>query len=171
MPQLRKTLGDIHSATCLQLMRLIETQSRETLARWAIGYARERYLPVCRDACPGLDSLSVDCLSCARQGLPARRCKEQIRAAAALARACPGPAEQAAARAVAVACAVLQTPSNALGFLFYGAAAVAYAEGGLNRSRTEYDAMAAEELRRAYDSLCACAVSQETNPAGIRWNC
>lgn len=171
MPQLRKTLGDVHSQTCLQLMRLIETQSRETLAQWAIGYARERYLPICRDVCPELDSLSMDCLSCARQGMSAGHCKEQMRAAAALARACQGPAEQAAARAVSVACAVLQTPSNALGFLFYGAAAVAYAEGGLDRSRTEYDAMAAEELCRAYDSLCVCAVSHETNPAKIRWNC
>lgn len=171
MSQLRKTLGDIHSETCFQLMRTIETQSKETLARWAIGYARAHYLPICRDACPELDSLSMECLSCVRQGMTAGRCKEKIRAAAALARTCQGPAEQAAARAVAVACAVMQTPSNALGFLFYGAAAVAYGKGGLDRNQAEYDAMAAEELRHAYDALCACAISDETNPARIRWNC
>lgn len=34
MSQLRKTLGDIHSETCSRLMRLIETQSKKTLARW-----------------------------------------------------------------------------------------------------------------------------------------
>lgn len=170
MLQLRKTLGDIHSETCSQLMRLIETQSKATLSRWAIGYAREHYLPIGRDACPDLESAVIRCQACAEAGSPAQ-CKDQIRTAAALARSCQGPAEQAAARAVAVACAVIQTPSNALGFLFYGAAAVAYAEGGLNRSRTEYDAMAADELCRAYSSLCSCSVAGERNPVKVRWNC
>ncbi len=171
MSQLRKTLGDIHSETCSRLMRLIETQSKKTLARWAIDYAGEHYLPICRDACPELEPVAANCRAGAEAGKPAAQYKDQIRAAAALARGCYGPAEQAAARAVAVACAVAQTPSNALGFLFYGAAAVAYAQGGLDRSPAEYDAMAAEELCRAYDSLRACSVAEESKPVKIRWNC
>lgn len=171
MPQLRKTLGDIHSEICIQLMRLIETQSRETLARWASGYARESYLLLCRETCPDLEPVVIDCLVCAEQGTPAACYRNRMWKAAILARTCCGPAEQAAARAVAAACAVMQTPSNALGFLFYGAAAVAYGKDRLDTSQAECDAMAAEELRRAYESLSACAVSEETNPAKIRWNC
>ena len=110
MPQPRKTLGDIHSDICLQLMRLMETQSKATLARWAIGYARKQYLPICREACPELETVVNDCMACAQQGKPAAQYKDRMRTAAALARASQGPAAQAAARAVAVACAVMQPP-------------------------------------------------------------
>lgn len=171
MPQPRKTLGDIHSDICLQLMRLMETQSKATLARWAIGYARKQYLPICREACPELETVVNDCMACAQQGKPAAQYKDRMRTAAALARASQGPAAQAAARAVAVACAVMQPPSNALGFLFYGAAATAYTRAGLDKSQEEYDVLAKEELCRAHDSLCACAIENEKNLAGIRWNC
>ena len=44
--KLRKMLGSIDSPECIGLMRLIETQSKETLAKWAVGYAQENYLPV-----------------------------------------------------------------------------------------------------------------------------
>ena len=35
MAKLRKMLGDIKSEECINLMRLIETQSHETLSKWA----------------------------------------------------------------------------------------------------------------------------------------
>lgn len=116
MPKLRKTLGDIQSETCRSLMRLIETQSKTTLARWAIGYAQERYLPICQETCPGLWEIVSQCQDAVEQKQPVSHCKSQIRLAADMARCCTGAAEQAAARAVAVACATMQTPSNALGF-------------------------------------------------------
>ena len=46
MAALRKMLGDMNSSTAAALMRLIETQSRETLTRWASAYAKEHYLPL-----------------------------------------------------------------------------------------------------------------------------
>lgn len=171
MAKLRKTLGDIRSQTCRQLMDIIQTQSLRTLAVWAIGYAKEKYLPLCLEDCPELGRIISDCAACAEKGLPAVTVKQQLRAATAQARACTDPAVQAAARAVAVACAVLQTPTNALGFLFYGAAAVAYSEGGLCRSQQEYEEMADRELKSACASLCACAVRDEKNPVKINWNC
>ena len=171
MPKLRKTLGDIQSETCRSLMRLIETQSKTTLARWAIGYARERYLPICQETCPGLWEIVSQCQDAVEQKQPVSHCKSHIRLAADMARCCTGAAEQAAARAVAVACATMQTPSNALGFLFYGAAAVAYASGGLDRSGEEYEEMAAAELEHAYRSLSACSVPEEKRPVRIVWNC
>lgn len=46
MPKLRKMLGDMESGECVSLMRLIETQSKMTLAAWAIRYARDHYLGI-----------------------------------------------------------------------------------------------------------------------------
>ena len=39
MAALRKMLGDMNSNAATALMRLIETQSKETLTRWAAAYA------------------------------------------------------------------------------------------------------------------------------------
>ena len=40
MAALRKMLGDMNGNAATSLMRLIETQSRETLTRWAAAYAK-----------------------------------------------------------------------------------------------------------------------------------
>lgn len=101
MAKLRKMLGNIESQECILLMRLIETQSKETLA----------------------------------------------------------------------ACAAVSTPTNALGFLFYGAAAIAYSKEGLTQSAEVYDAAASLELNRAYESLKDAAVPDEQHPAKIKWYC
>ena len=45
MAKLRKMLGDVDSPECIAMMRLIETQSETTLARWALGYVESRILP------------------------------------------------------------------------------------------------------------------------------
>lgn len=171
MPKLRKTLGNVRSQTCGRLMQLMDTQSHTTLAVWAIWYAQNRYLPICVHACPELEQIAALCAVCAKEGKSAASCKQELRRAAALARACTGAETQAAARAVAVACATLQTPSNALGFLFYGAAAVAYSEGGLQLEQAEYDVLAAKELENAFRSLSACAIKGEPSPVKINWNC
>ena len=44
MTALRKMLGDMNGSAATSLMRLIETQSKETLTRWAAAYAKEHYL-------------------------------------------------------------------------------------------------------------------------------
>ena len=55
--KLRKTLGNMESPECQSLMRQMETQSRQTLATWAVAYAKERYLPIYQDACPAEERL------------------------------------------------------------------------------------------------------------------
>ena len=49
MAALRKMLGDMNGNAATSLMRLIETQSRETLTRWAAAYAKEQYLPLIKE--------------------------------------------------------------------------------------------------------------------------
>lgn len=69
------------------------------------------------------------------------------------------------------ACGVIQTPTNALGFVFYGAAAVAYDALGLSAAAAEYDAFAAAEFEALAASLRAASVPDEVRPAKINWNC
>ena len=46
MAKLRKMLGDVNQPEIVRLMRMIETQSKETLAKWAVDCAEERYLDI-----------------------------------------------------------------------------------------------------------------------------
>ena len=171
MPRLRKMLGDPRSHYCLAMMRLIETQNKATLSLWALEFAARRYLPICCEAYPGMEPLVAACRDNIQRNEPASHSRPLLKEATAMARADKGPAAQAAARAVAAACAVMQTPTNALGFLFYGAAARAYAHAGTEKSEEEYQRLAEAEFAEAYRSLSACAVENEPDPVRVDWNC
>lgn len=175
MAKLRKMLGDIKSAECINLMNLIETQSHETLSKWAIDYAEENYLSIFLKAFPEDISLKSAIAACSEYLGGEKKLsdiKPAIKAAAETARnISDDPTAQAAARAVSTACAVVQTPTNSLGFLFYGAAAYAYNKLGLSDAAEDYDKAAKEELRKAFESLKKVSVQDEENPAKINWNC
>ena len=47
--KLRKMLGDPLGAEAKELMNIIETQSKTTLAQWSISYVEENYLPILGD--------------------------------------------------------------------------------------------------------------------------
>ena len=49
----RKMLGDVYAPYIQSLMRLIETQSKPTLVRWSVGYARLYLLPLYEAAVSG----------------------------------------------------------------------------------------------------------------------
>lgn len=171
MAKLRKMLGDPRSQNCIAMMQLIETQSKTTLSAWAMKFAAQRYLPVCREAYPRMEEILHTCMDNLREKAPLSRSKPLLREASTLAREDHGPAAQAAARAVATACAVMQTPTGALGFLFYGAAAWAYSHVGTDKTEVEYQVLAEEEFVQAYRSLHACAVENESDPVHVNWNC
>lgn len=124
MPKLRKMLGDIASPECTGLMRMIETQSRKTLCAWAAGYAHRFYLPIYEACCPQdtrLGELLRRCADYESSGEKSAAFRPAIREAGEIARAVENSTAQAAARAVSTACGVVTTPTNALGYLFYGA--------------------------------------------------
>lgn len=174
MPKLRKTLGSVDSPECIALMALMETQSGKTLASWAIKYAQTRFLPIYESACPGdlrLSDTVLACLEYLQGGISLKDLKPLLREATQVARNAEDPVAQAAARAVSTACAAVQTPTNALGFLFYGAAAQVYSSAGLDEKPETYDALAVEEWRRAFSSLKQSAVPDEPHPAKLHWNC
>lgn len=174
MAKLRKMLGSADHPTVIALMRLIETQSRETLGAWAADYAKVHYLPVIEkksgDARP---KQAIDAVNQYLNGaLTLKEYKVFLAAARKAAQeAKDDPILQAAARAIATACSTLQTPTGALGFVFYGAAAAAYHSAGLEETADTYDELASEELMRILDSLKAAAVPEEKNPVKISWGC
>lgn len=52
MAKLRKMLGSIEDLHTISLMRLIETQSKATLATWAIDYAENNFLEIYKQSYP-----------------------------------------------------------------------------------------------------------------------
>ena len=174
MAKLRKMLGDINSGTCKALMALIGTQNHATIIKWAVGFASERYLPLYAQLRPDetrLNAAVEGCRDYLSGGMKFAALKPVLSEARKLASGEKGEVAQAAARAVSTACASAQTPTNAFGFLMYGAAAAAYARQGLDKPQAVYDAEAKAELQAAYESLQAASVENEPNPVKIDWNC
>lgn len=174
MPKLRKMLGDVQTPECLALMRLMETQSERTLAEWAIYYAKQTYLPIYAERCPEnlrLAEIITGCETYLQGNIERSAVKLLLKEAVKIARETTEPIAQAAARAVSTACTALQTPTSALGFLFYGAAAVAYSQAGLTQSAQDYDKLAAAELKNALTSLKQAALADEAHPAKLKWHC
>ena len=46
LKKLRKTLGDVNSPSCVALRDLIDTQSKNTIRKWCLGYAEDKVLPI-----------------------------------------------------------------------------------------------------------------------------
>ena len=174
MPRLRKMLGSAEHPTILALMRQMETQSHATLARWAADQAEALALPVYQAAYPE-DARLSEALAAVRRYLagqaPAASLAAPLKDALQAAQEASEPAAQAAARAVATACGAARTPTSALGFTFYCAAAVAYTTAGLSASPAEHDALADEVFAGLLTSRQAASVPDEPHPARLQWDC
>jgi hypothetical protein len=59
MPKPRKMLGAADSPYIVSLMRLIDTQSKATIANWCMDYAEEHILPIFEKHCPGDNPMSL----------------------------------------------------------------------------------------------------------------
>ena len=173
MPKLRKMLGRIDDPEIKALMCLIETQNHRTLTDWASAYAQRHYLPLFTARCTDERiPAAVHAVRAYLAGeLPLKVTKAALADARKAAVEIADPAAQAAARAIATACAALTTPANALGFAFYGAAAFAYSSAGTDAAPQEHDRLAKQELSRVLASLQSAAVADEPHPAKINWNC
>ena len=176
MAKLRKMLGHADDPGIRALMAAIETQNKRTLARWAAETAENRYLPVYEKAFPAdkrLRALLESAKKCAAGEIPLTALKAEIRSARGIpAEAAPGgEAAVAAARAVVTACGVMGTPANALGFVFYGAAAGAYDTLGTASAAGSYDSYAAAEFSALLAALREMSVPDEPDPVKIDWNC
>lgn len=167
-------LGDVNGETAVSLMRTIETQSKITLLKWSVEYAKDRYLPLLESDFKIMslieDTLkkTVDYID---EKVTLNEVKNSIRELRKSISSIKEPVSQAAAKAIVTACGVITAPANSLGFIFYGAAAYAYSRTGIKESVEIYDALAEEEMKNALESLRAASVKDEENPVKINWNC
>jgi len=174
--KLRKMLGAADSPYIVSLMRLIDTQSKATIAGWCMDYAEAHILPIFEKHCPG-DHRPRSAIAAARDWFEGKKKLPEVKHVilnechAAARELDENPAAQAAARACGQASACFHTPTHSLGLAFYGAAAIAYDRVGLDEAQECYDRIAAEECAKMEAALRAVAVENEPNPARIRWNC
>jgi len=174
--KLRKTLGDVNAPTCVALRELIDTQSKETIRKWCLGYATDNILPIFEKHCPG-DDRPRNAVNAAKEYLDGNvkfpvvknlilnECHQAARELD------DKPTAQAAARAVGQGSAVVHTLTHSLGLFFYAAAAVAYDRIGLEATDDEYMQIAEEVCLDYTAALRAIAVENEPNPAKLKWNC
>lgn len=176
MSKVQKMLGRADSPYIVSLMRLIETQSKATIARWCMDYAEEHILPIYEKSFP-VDSRPKEALTAAREWFEGKKKLPEVKniilnyCHQAAREAENSPAAQAAARACGQASACFHTPMHSPGLAFYGAAAIAYDRVGLAQPPEVYDKIAAEECAEMEAALRKIAVGNELNPAKINWNC
>ena len=176
MPKHRKMLNDINAPYLQSLMRLIETQSKTTLANWCIDYAEQVIIPIYEKHNPD-DNRPHHALTAAREWLCGNMKLPEVKKIilnechAAARELDTNPTAQAAARTCGQAAASIHAPTHSLGLALYGALAVAYDKLGVN---TEWDTLlstAAIECANMEAALRAVAIENEPNPAKINWNC
>lgn len=173
MPKPRKMLSNWKAPYIQSLMKLIETQSKTTLANWSIDYAERVILPLWYKRYPN-DLRPQNALNATRQWLSAEiklpQAKTSILACHAAAREADGNhVAQAAARAIGQCSSTIHSPRHCIGLAFYGALAVAYDQLGTDAPWTQIEQCAAEECGRMEAALHNVAVDNELNPAKINW--
>lgn len=176
MKKLRKMLGKYNSDYIVELMNLIDTQSKETIAKWAMDYAEKIILPIYLKYYPN-DNRPQMALDASRDWFLGKKKLPEVKniilnECHAAARECDNnPAAQAAARAIGQATACFHTPTHSLGIAFYGSAALAYDKLGLEEDDKTYDDFARVEVNKMIESFKLVAVKDEPNKAKLNWNC
>jgi len=175
MPKLRKMLNDWDAPYIQALMKLIETQSKSTLAHWALDYSEGVILPLWSKHHPD-DPRPQNALDAARAWLSGAIKLPQAKAAIldchAAAREAEGfPVAQASARAIGQSASTIHSARHCIGLALYGAVAVAYDALGTGATWTQLEQFAAGECERMLEALRSVAAENEPNPGKIDWKC
>lgn len=175
MSKTRKMLSDWNAPYIQPLMKLIETQSKSTLAHWAVDYAEQAILPIWSKHNPN-DQRPQNALNAAREWLSGAIKLPQAKTAIlkcheAARESNMNPAAQAAARSIGQCTSTIHSARHCIGLPLYGALAVAYDTLGINASWVQLEQCAADECVRMLDALRAVSVDDELNPAKINWKC
>lgn len=175
MPKARKMLSNWEAPYIQSLMKLIETQSKVTLATWVVDYSEKVLLPLWCKYYPN-DLRLQNALEAAREWMSGAIKLPQAKAAilechSAAREADGNPVAQAAARAIGQCASTIHSARHCIGLAFYGAIAVAYDQLGTDTPWRQIEQCAAEECGRMETALRAVAVENEPNPAKIDWKC
>jgi len=175
MPKLRKMLNDVNADYIQSFMRMLETQSKETIAKWCIGYAEANLLPLWEREFPE-DTRPAIALKAAQDytsnNANLADAKKQITECRAAARAAEGRhIAQGAARTIDVAASTIHNPAGSIAVAFYGALTIAYSKKGLDAPWEVLEQAAIEECLKMKASFADAAIADEPNPAKIAWGC
>ena len=175
MRKYRKMLNDTNAPYLQSLMRLIETQSKTTIAQWCIDYAQVNIFPIYEKTYLG-DKRPMNALNAANEWLDGKVKFPYVKniilneCHAAAREAGENPAAQAAARTCGQVAATIHSPTHSLGLAIYGALAIAYDKMGADADWNVLVNVAAEECVKMEATLRTMAVKNEPNPAKINWN-
>ncbi|NLT10794.1 MAG: hypothetical protein GXY06_00040 [Clostridiaceae bacterium] len=175
MAKPRKMLNNWEAPYIQALIRQIETQSKTTLATWAIDYSEDVLVPIWNKHFPG-DRRPISSIYSAREWLSGRiklpEAKRVILLCHQAAREADGvPSAQAAARAIGQSASTIHSARHCIGLPLYGALAVAYDRIGSDAKWETVEKEAADECERMLRSLRLLSRSDEKNPAKITWHC
>jgi hypothetical protein len=176
MKKLRKMLGQADSDYIIELMNLIDTQSKDTIAKWVLDYSEKVILPIYLKYYPD-DNRPKMAIDASRDWFLGKKKLPEVKniilneCHAAAREHDDNPIAQAAARAIGQASATFHTPSHSLGLAFYGAAALAYENIGLDADDKTYDDFARKEVNKMIKALKDIAVENEPNKVKIKWYC
>mgnify|MGYP006975406000 CR=1 FL=1 len=168
-------LSDWDAPYIQALVKRIETQSKSTLAHWAVDYAERVMLPLWSKHYPD-DPRPQTALSAAREWLSGAIKLPQAKAAILACHAAARESDadsvaQAAARSIGQCASTVHSARHCIGLALYGALAVAYDTLGTDAPWEQAERCAAEECGRMLDALRAVSVDNELNPAKIGWKC
>lgn len=157
MPKYRKALSDLEAPYIKVLVDLTRTQSKSTLANWAVDYAQKVMIPLWAKHFPE-DRRPQDALEAARLWLSGEiklpQAKPVILECHAAARDAEGnAAAQAAARAIGQSASTIHSARHCIGLPVYGALAVAYDIAGATADWVELERCAARECGRMLVAL------------------
>ena len=174
-PTTRKMLSDWEAPYIKALVKQIETQSKETLVRWALDYAEQHNLPLWDKHYPD-DKRPQRAIESARAWMAGQIkltvAKPVILECHAAAREAEGnPVAQAAARTIGQCASTIHTAKHCIALALYGALALAYDKLGVQASWQDLESQAAKECEDMLQALLAISVKDEPNPAKINWQC
>ena len=164
-------LSNWQAAPIEGLMRLIETQSKETLVNWAVDYAEANFLPIYVKQYP-LDDRPKLALEYARKWL-----KKEVKLPEAKSyildchEAAKEAEENPAARAIGQAASSIHSATHSLGLALYGGLALAYDQLGMDKPWAEHETFALKECEKMLAALQAVAIPDEPNPVKVKWFC
>lgn len=175
MTTYRKMLNDWEAPYLQPLIRLVETQSKETILHWVISYCEEVMLGLWNRYKPD-DLRPQSAIQAARdwmeRSVPFPAVKKSILACHEAAReASDNPIAQAAARAIGQSVSSIHSVRHCIGLALYGALAVSYHELGVDASWSLIESRAGEECLRMEKALQKIAISNEPYPVSMDWKC
>lgn len=152
----RKMLGDKDAPCTQSLLRLIESQSKQTICKWCLDYAEQHFLPIFEKH--RLGDHPRNALNAARDYINGKLKFSEAKGHIwydADGKTGSDPIIQAAENAIGQAASVVRYPSkwHALAVYFYGVAAIAYDRVGLNESAEVYTSIAEEVCSDMTESL------------------